>query len=113
MLSVVKMKRTTTILIDDSIWYEAKKLGLNISQFVENALIDYLSQENQQDQNKIDLIKNLVLSEFKWILDKQIENPSDFSRLDVWCRILRNRTGFFVTPNELRGILDELVKAIT
>ena len=95
------MKKRTTILIDEGLFLQVKQVGINISGFVNDALINFLS-EKEVYENSIPVLLKEEVSKFVEIATYR-KNWEDF--LVSQCLVIKTRTGLVITPSRLKALI--------
>jgi len=91
-------KRITSVYLSQSLVEEAKKkFGINLSQFVTNALIEYIGKQEVYE----DTIPVLLEDEIKKFTEVARRNNEWEKFAVARSRLVQNKTGIFLTPQKL------------
>jgi enamine deaminase RidA (YjgF/YER057c/UK114 family) len=102
------MKRPTSILIDENLKEQAKQAGINISRFVEEQLIDFLSKKEVYE----DTIPVLLAKEIEKYAEIA-ENKDNWEKFaTARCSMIRNKTGIIITPHRLIYLVNQKLQEV-
>ena len=99
-------KKITTIYIDEGIFEEAKKNGINVSRFVEDCLTDFLAKKEIYEDSVPTLLNDEI--EKYTEIAKDRENWEKFAI--ARCSLIKNKTGILITPHKLIHLVNQKLK---
>ena len=103
----IQMTRSpTSILLDNQLKVDAKKVGLNISRFVEDSLRDFLSKKELYDSAVPVLLDDEVKA-----YSEIAKNREDWEKFSISrCSLIKTKTGIYITPHKLIHLVNQKLK---
>lgn len=102
------MRRPTSILLDENLKEQAKQAGINISRFVEEQLIDFLSKKEVYEDT-VPVLLEKEIKKYAEIAEKR-EDWEKFAT--ARCSMIRNKTGIIITPHRLIHLVNQELEGL-
>jgi len=107
-------KTNRSISIEADIWIEAKKTGLNLSKFCEEALKKMVEKDEIKDNKTQDIVDLLSGDENLEFLNKMISFISERGYPGVtkkWSDMIKGKFKYYIDPYDLYKLVMDLIEA--